>query len=231
MKTVTLNFSGNTGKTTLSRWVLQPRIRDAQIISVESANSDGQEDIILKGKRFSQLMQAVSLMDSVIVDVGASNAEDFLWAMEQQLGSQEDFDFFFIPTVAASKQMADTVKTVEALAALGVDKHRIKVVLNHVSYDDILEDAFAPVYSHYRKQGNFTLVDRATIPSNELFPLLVRNKLTLEEVLADTTDFKAEILKEPDIGKKAAISDKMMVFRLARGIIPKLDAVFEALVA
>ena len=38
-------------------------------------------------------------LDAAIIDVGASNVEDFLKLMQQYDGSHEEFDYFVVPVV------------------------------------------------------------------------------------------------------------------------------------
>nr|WP_014343781.1 hypothetical protein [Aliivibrio fischeri]AEY78179.1 hypothetical protein [Aliivibrio fischeri] len=78
MKIAVINFSGNVGKSVISQHLLQPRMNDAKIIAVESINSDGTNNETIKGKEFADIMESISEMDDVIVDIGASNVEDFM---------------------------------------------------------------------------------------------------------------------------------------------------------
>ena len=48
MKIAIANFSGNVGKTTIARHLLAPRLNDAPLISVESANSDAMRSTTLE---------------------------------------------------------------------------------------------------------------------------------------------------------------------------------------
>lgn len=226
LKFVVPNFSGNSGKTTFCRQVLLPRLAGAELISVESANADGQEDIILKGKRFTTLMQTLALVDCAIVDVGASNAEDFLWAMGQQFGSQEDFDCFIVPTVPEAKQIRDTLKTVNELILLGVDEARIKVVFNKVERDMDVKDIFAPVFEYQQQQGGFGICT-PVMHVNEVYSLLVANELRIADVLADTTDYRAVRKAATDDQTKMDANNRLMLKQLCLGVQTELDAIFD----
>ena len=95
MKIAVINFSGNVGKTTVARHLLAPRLNNAQVIAVESINSDGNAEAdAIRGKQFGELLEAMALMDDAVVDIGASNVEDFVNLMKQYRGSHEDFDFY-----------------------------------------------------------------------------------------------------------------------------------------
>lgn len=70
MKVAIINFSGNVGKTTIARHLLLPRIKDAELISIESANA---------------------LRGNLIVDIGASNVEDLITPYAQVQGQSRGF--------------------------------------------------------------------------------------------------------------------------------------------
>jgi hypothetical protein len=117
MKIAVINFSGNVGKTTIARHLLLPRIPGAELIAIESINADENHDgQSLRGRQFGELQEYMQTVDSVIVDIGASNVEDLMALMRRYRGSHEDFDCFVVPTVAAQKQQQDTMATLIELA-------------------------------------------------------------------------------------------------------------------
>ena len=128
MKVAIINFSGNVGKTTIARHLLAPRIKKAEIVSVESANADEQEADALRGRDFKHLQQYMLASDDLIVDIGASNVEDLLNLMRKFKGSHDDFDYFVIPAVPDVKQQKDTANTANTaneLAKMGVPAEKI----------------------------------------------------------------------------------------------------------
>ncbi len=99
MKVAVINFSGNPGKTTLVDHLLAPRMNAPKfeietINAGSSADSDAQR---LKGKNYGGLQEDLMTLDSAIVDVGASNVEEFIKQMGQFDGSHEEFDYFVAP--------------------------------------------------------------------------------------------------------------------------------------
>ena len=140
MKIAVMNFSGNVGKTTISAHLLKPRMPDARIYSVESINSgadaSGVEVEKLRGKKFGSMIDAIMLLDEAIIDVGASNVEDFMKMMQQYDGSHEEIDIFIVPTVKEKKVQEDTVNTIRALRAIGVPSNKIRVVFNKLDVDE-----------------------------------------------------------------------------------------------
>ena len=103
-KIAVLNFSGNVGKSTLARHLLSPRMPAAGVVSVETINADGAGEQTIRGTDFGQMQEDLQLEAEAIVDVGASNVEQFLALMRQYRGSHEDFDLFLVPTVPDLKQ-------------------------------------------------------------------------------------------------------------------------------
>ncbi|MCE4351924.1 hypothetical protein LYZ86_22400, partial [Xanthomonas hortorum pv. cynarae] len=145
MKIAVINFSGNTGKSTVSKHLLYPRLKDAEYIAVESINADEGEGESVRGKQFGALQEQLLVIDSAVIDVGSSNVEDFVKLMRQYRGSHEDMDLFVIPAVKEAKQIKDTIATIQALAAMGVPAKKIRVVFNKLEADDTVEDAFYPL--------------------------------------------------------------------------------------
>ena len=127
----------NPGKTTLVDNLLAPRMRapkfEVETINAGSTDSGAER---LKGKDYGGLQEDLMTLDSAIVDVGASNVEEFIKQMGQFDGSHEEFDFFLVPAVSEKKQQADTVSTIETLAGLGVPPKKIRIVFNKVELED-----------------------------------------------------------------------------------------------
>jgi hypothetical protein len=97
MKLAVINFSGNVGKTTVARHLLAPRIPGCQVVAVESINADDGPSVTIRGRQFAQLQEFLQGVDNVVIDIGASNVEDFLKLMRRYRDSQEDFDDFIVP--------------------------------------------------------------------------------------------------------------------------------------
>jgi hypothetical protein len=231
MNLVVLNFSGNVGKTAISRHLLAPRLGGgAPVISVESVNTDGQENRTLRGKAFGKLMEELSVVDNAVIDVGASNAEEFLNMMREFEGAHEDIDHFIVPTVPRQKQMGDTMKTLMALAEMGVPAKKVNIVFNMMDRGDMVDDAFAPIFEYWRRGKCFVLRKNAVIRSNELFGLLVATPgQDIASLLADTTDYKTLIKDTSDPDEKVRLTRLLGLRRLATSTSAALDEVFDAL--
>ena len=229
MKIAVLSYSGNVGKTTLARHLLQPRIPGAKLVSIESINADELQRDALKGKDFAQLQEFLLSTDSAVVDIGASNVEDLLVLMRKYRGSHEDFNYFVIPCVPAQKQQSDTVATLVDLLKMGVPHDKVRVVFNQIEDGDNLAHTFQAVLKFAAKNGFDAISPRCSIASNEIFQRLKGSDRSITALATDTTDFKALIAKEADPAKKSELASQLATKRLANGIVPELQACFEAL--
>ena len=224
MKLCVINFSGNVGKSTLARHLLAPRMDQCSIIAVESINTDEESDEAMIGRQYRKLSESLGAEEAAVVDVGASNVEDFLAGMRTLRGSHEDFDAFVLPVTPPKKQQRDTVSTIETLAQMGVEPERIRVVLNLVEHGDEPRDIFA----WQEKKERFVAV-RAIIRTNELFGLLRGSERSIADLVADDTDYRAAIRATSDPGEKLRLSRRLAMRRLALGVQEDLDAAWDAL--
>ena len=229
MKVAVINFSGNVGKSTVALHLLAPRLNNAEVIPVESINSDGTDETAIRGKQFGELQEYLQTLDDAVIDIGASNVEDFVKLMKQYKGSHEDFDFFVVPTVPATKQQRDTISTVEALANLGVPAKKIRLLFNMVDLEESPERIFSGLFEYQRESKSFTLKPEAVIHVNDIYGKLKGSKTGIREILADETDYKERIKTAKDADEKLHFAQMLSIKRLAAGVSEELDAVFKAL--
>lgn len=235
MKIAVINFSGNVGKTTVAGHLLKPRMVGAPIFSVESLNvdatADGLEVEKLRGKKFGELQEQLMKLDAAIVDVGASNVEDFLKMMQQYAGSHEEFDYFVIPVVKEKKQQADTVNTILALARIGVPPAKIRLVFNKVEVDESPEDEFAPLFGLAARDSSFVLHRDAVIYANEIFEKLKAVGKSLGDVTTDSTDYRARLRVAATEEEREFCVQMVALKRLAVTANKNLDDTYQALFA
>ncbi len=85
MKVIILSYTGNVGKTTVVAHVLSPRMGDASIIAVgkidERVAELGVSVEVFNEREYSKAFSELLMTDNVIIDVGASNIEEFLNGM------------------------------------------------------------------------------------------------------------------------------------------------------
>ncbi|MEF7616943.1 StbB family protein [Aquincola sp. MAHUQ-54] len=229
MKLAVINFSGNVGKTTVVRHLLAPRIPGCEVVSVESINADEGQPVTIRGRQFAQLQEFLQSVDDVVVDVGASNVEDLLRLMRRYRDSQEDFDAFVVPTVPARKQQQDTAATLAELARIGVPAARLRLVFNQVEDDQPIEQAFETLLAYCAASGAVQPRIEARMNYNEVYARVRSTSQSLAELAADATDYKAGIAKAASAADKLALAQQLATRRLARGVVPELDACFAAL--
>lgn len=229
MKIAVINFSGNVGKTTIARHLLRPRMAGAEVIAIESVNSGSAETQSLRGRQFAELQAYLQVVDSAVIDIGASNVEDLFVLMKRYRGSHLDFDCFVIPTVPAVKQQKDTMATLVELARLGVPPISLRLVFNMVDHDTTVEQAFAPLLDFLKVQPLATARTDCALGQNELYERLKDSDTDIGAIAADTTDFKSLIAAAKTSSEKLALAQRLANHRLAKGALPELDACFAAL--
>lgn len=229
MKVAVMNFSGNVGKSTVAKHLLLPRIENAEFLTVETINADEGDGEAMRGKDFGELQERLMLMDAAVIDVGSSNVEDFVKLMGRYSGSHEDVDLFVVPAVKESKQIKDTISTIESLAGMGVAAQRIRVVFNKLEADDSVEDLFAPLFAYQRKMKSCVLNRSAVIEFSELYQRLRDRNVTIADLLADTTDYKAKLRETTSTEEKANLAARISMRRLATSAQTNLNQVFAAI--
>lgn len=229
MKLAVINFSGNVGKSTVACHLLAPRMPGCQVVAVESINADDSQPVTIRGRQFAQLQEFLLGVDHVVIDIGASNVEELLKLMRRYHDSHADFDGFIVPTVPARKQQQDTAATLAELARIGVPPQRLRVVFNQVEDDEPIETTFATLLAYCASKGLTTLNTAAVMSFNEVYSLARGSGQSLVELAADATDFKALIARATSQTEKMMLVRRLAIQRLARGVVPELDACFAAL--
>lgn len=228
MKLCVMNYSGNVGKSTVAKHLLLPRIADAVLLKVESINADEDDDEAIRGRQFRELTELLDLESAAVVDVGASNVEDFLLRMREFRGAHEDYDAFIIPSMPPQKQQRDTVSTISALAEMGVEPDRIRVVLNGVESGDDPRLVFGSLLA-WCEAERACVPPQAVIWHNELFGLLREAERTIADLIADDTDYRSAMRAACDSEEKLALSRARAMHRLAIGVNEDLDSAWAQL--
>jgi hypothetical protein len=230
MKIAVINFSGNVGKTTVARHLLLPRLPGAALVCVESINADEDQGQALRGRQFGELQEYLQTVESVVVDIGASNVEELLVLMRKYRGSQDDFDCFVVPTVPALKQQQDTIATLVELARLGVAPSRLKLVFNMVEDDKEIDRAFDMLLGFVAERPIAEAQTHCRLGTNEIYARIRGSGADIATLAGDPTDYKGLIAQAGSTEDKLALAQKLATRRLASGVLPELDACFEALV-
>jgi len=229
MKVAVINFSGNVGKTTISRHLLLPRIPGAELISIESLNADGNQGQHLRGRQFAELQEYMQTVDSLVVDIGASNVEDLMALMRRYRGSHEDFDYFVVPTVPDLKQQEDTMATLSELARTGISPSRLRLVFNRVEDGVHVEQAFEHLLAFLVACPVARASTHCRLGTNEIYGRIAGKDIDLATLARDDTNYKALIARASGAEEKLALAQKLATRRLACGVVPELEACFAAL--
>jgi hypothetical protein len=165
--------------------------------------------------------------ERVIVDVGASNVEDFLGRMAQSEGSQHDFDLWIVPVLRGRKQQIDTINTLKALQRLQIPANKIRVVFNGLEPDETIDEAFEAICA---LEGQcFELREQAVLYFNEVFDRIKGSGQSLADVMADPTDYKAAIGKTADPDERVRFARRLATRRLASSATRNLDTAYNAI--
>lgn len=229
MKVAVINFSGNVGKTTISRHLLLPRIAGAELICVESLNADGNQGQYLRGRQFAELQEYMQTVNSLVVDIGASNVEDLMALMRRYRGSHEDFDYFVVPTVPDLKQQEDTMATLSELSRSGISPSRLRVVFNMVDDGVEVGQAFEHLLAFLQACPVAKASTRCRLGTNEVYGRIAGKGIDLAALARDDTNYKGLIAQANGAEEKIALAQKLATRRLACGVVPELDACFAAL--
>jgi MinD-like ATPase involved in chromosome partitioning or flagellar assembly len=220
MKIAVINFSGNVGKSTVAHHLLAPRLEGAQVIPVESINSDDSEKgSAMRGKEFGELQDKLMTLRHAVVDIG----------------SHEDFDAFVVPTVPALKQQVDTISTLRALTGeIGVPADRIRVVFNTITPKDDVSKIFSKIFDYYAENRNFVLNRDAVMYENPIYEKIKAFDRSIIDLRNDPTDYVAMNAEAMENGEPeehlAQIRQLVAIKRLATRVTTELDAVFKLVV-
>ena len=147
MRVAVVNFSGNTGKSTLAAHLFVPRIEEAPLFH---GRVDQRRRRWASRGALRALHDHWLTIDEAIVDVGASSVEDTSHLPAPLSAARtRTSTAFVVPTVTDQKQQDDTVRTIEALGEMGVAPDRIRVVFNRIDPRDlnIFESDFQTILS------------------------------------------------------------------------------------
>lgn len=233
MKIAVFNFSGNVGKTTVVRQMLAPRMPDADIITVESINTDDSgtdSRDALRGRDFGEVYARVLAADSAVVDVGSSNIEDFMEYMSQYHGSEELFDLYVVPVVPDTKQQKDTAATIDELNLRGVPSDRIRLLFNRAERKIALTRGFESLVQYHNRHHAFVLDERAVIYETGVFAAAAEAGITVDELARNLTTYKAAIGQAADNGERRKLARVVAEASRAVGVSHELDAAFAALI-
>lgn len=233
MRVATINISGNVGKTTIAKNLLYPKMVGAKIFEVESVNTGLQlksADIkTMRSNTYGSLINEIMVVDSAIIDVGASNIEGFFREMVELDGSHEDIDYFLIPVTKDEKIIKESIKTAVILSGLGVEKNKIKMVFNRFPKDLDMDEVFSPIFKYAKTEGKFTANKDAVIYESPIYAELNKLQISLGELSEDTTDYRAKLKDAKDDKEQKFLLSMIANKRRSTSASQNLDDVYAAL--
>jgi hypothetical protein len=234
MKAVVINYTGTVGKTTICANLLVPRMVRAKFFAIESINETAEGLGIdvnkYRGDMFRDVFKSLLVEDSAIIDVGASNVEEFMQHMTSFDGSHEEIDYFIVPVTSGTKEQKETISMIKSLALMGVSADRIRIVFNRVHRDVV--DEFPAIINFHAESNKFWLDLECAVYETELFDALSLHRTSLDALLADNVDYKTLLKdKEASPADRNRWSDMYGLKLLSKGINGKLNVVFDKLFA
>jgi len=235
MKVAVLNYSGSVGKTVVASHLLAPRIPDAEFIAIESTNESAADlglDIEqMRGEHFGRLFRSLLVAEAAIVDIGASNIEACLTELVKYDQAHLEIDYYVLPTLSSGKSQRETVKTIQSLAEIDVPAERVRVLFNRVDAD--VQEEFSSIFGYAKQSKDFVANPEAAIFENEVFDLLANKRMTVQQILADHTNYRQQLREadRDDVRLITHLSDMHALQSLARPVSRQLDAAFAALFA
>lgn len=199
MKIALLNYSGNVGKTTLARDLLKFRLQEYELITIESSNADGKEELIIRGEDRDKLYTELLLADDVILDIGSSNLESFFKSSKKESEIISNINIFIVPTTPELKQQQDTIKTIKDLLENNVNANQIHIIANQVVFDTYttVTDTFSDLIA-VTNALNINFNFKYAIERHDLY----KNGQILAEMLSEE-DYRAKMEEAKTHGDKA----------------------------
>lgn len=222
-----VNNSGNVGKSTICDILLKPRLEGAQVVKVETINSDGTNDEKISAEQFEDVLNKMDEHDCSIIDVGSSNIENFLLKMQEFKSSHEDIDYFLVPVTPSNKQQVDSATTIQNLMMLGIEAERIKVVFNMANKKLAVTKEYAEFLSGVPSAISFS--EYPIIFESTVFDLLAKIDRPFLDVLNDKRDYRALIRESDSKEQRNVLSFERSAHRLVNGFNDELDLAFSAL--
>jgi len=228
MNVMIVNFSGNVGKSTLAKYLFQPRLNNCKVYSVESINENEHEEENLRGNALGAILDDMLNHDNCLLDVGSSNAEAVVNLLDKYGDSHEDFDAFIIPVISKKKVINDTIATSVALNQLGVPANKIIVVLNQIDTDTDVGYEF----NSLNELNGITLTfdEKLQIPTHDFFGRIAGTGKDFLDIITDEKDY-AKIVRETPKDDAEALANAVLMRalqRLASSLNKDFDIVFEA---
>lgn len=234
MRVAVMNLTGNAGKTMITRQVIRPNLPGSRYFSVETVNKDGSEEQLFSEEEMLTLIQEMVMVESCVIDVGASVAAAFFSAMNLYYGTISGMiDRFVIPVTADYKHVSGGLGAAAMLMSEGVPPEKIRFVFNQTKQNathEQLSATFDGVIRFCADNGIPCSLD-ARIGDNAAIKGVGKSKDVLLEIAADPRNYQAEILSTQDASEKNRLAALFTKRVMAQTVTPQLGKVWNAIVS
>lgn len=227
MNVMIINYSGNVGKSTLSKYLFEPRLENCKLYSIESINANDHEKDNIRGNALGIILDDMVHYDNCLIDVGSSNSEVVVSLLASYDEAHEDFDAFVIPVIDKKKVIEDTLTTASALKSMGIPPEKIIVVLNQIDVDTNIDIAFDSLKA--ADGVLLTFDENLQIPTHDFFGRINGTGLDFLNVINDETNY-AKVVKETPKDDTEALNHAVLMRalqRLAKSLKKEFDFVFD----
>ena len=219
--------AGTVGKTTLTSHCIYPRMPNARVMAVDTANFTashfGIPTEIFGGNEFNRLFAEImnDTETDMIIDVGGSKeCIEFIGGMRQTKG-QTEITHFIIPVMPEFKDQDAAMDTIELLLKQKVDPSKIKVVF--MKYIRNVNDEF----DHVLRGMQYLKIPielKASIEFTPVFDILTAHGVSLTTMLGDKTNYKEKLLTFP---KGDPERDRCIDMRIAQGSAEEVNEILQ----
>lgn len=236
-----INIACNSTQTSCGHNLLKTRIDATDYFRIEKGNEGirPDEEYINTGKYLS-LHCRLSLIDSFIVDIGHSSAEEILCVMSDIKDFHEDYDFFVITVVDSPRLLRDSFRTIKKLIEMGVPKYKIKILFSKFEKTNILTEEFYNFLLELEKINIKYNID-AAIKKSEVYDILFYMDIYFTDL--NKNDLESNKIKMKELKKKnkkhsltdkerkeiKTLSKEIFIQRVLSIFEPVFDNIFELL--
>jgi len=232
-KICVISNTGNSGKTVISRYLLYPRMPNADVFSIETRNNS-LSDLGLKnvktytGDQLQNLLSDLIRCESAIIDVGTSNVDAFFNEAKILEDSIDDFDLILIPVIPEEKSDEEGIRIYRELIENKVNPKKITFLPNRVKDSDEIIKRLPMLYETVKFDPTIFF------PENDAIEFLSSIQISIEDLIKNGGDnginYKKESIKAKENGdaKKAKVYSKLYInLKLIIPLKENLDFVFQ----
>lgn len=229
------NFTKTTTAKNLKSY-LQKQYKDVKILAIEDASKlpDGEDTRIQADsdslREMIRMMMRMSPESALIVDVGGSNFSALMTAMTEFSGAEQRFSKYVVPVTASVKPEV-ALENIKTFIEKGVDASKIIVVFSKINGT---EERKIPVIFKILFDGAKVFgyhICSEPIRHSTLIAKLRGSPKSIDDLVADKTDYEKMIQTEKDDAVADELSDKAIDRDMAKMVKKNLDAVFTEILA